>query len=192
LVIAQVSITLALKLIRKYFVGPERPLSDKNGTLVREDRWSREFMSQSSLTRVVESETAGAPAESAELLQRLGELRREPTMRTAREWFVRRFAPRSAKDVHEGLRGPWSAHFRLVTSYWDMAASLVLIGAIDGQMFHDADGEHLVVFAKLAPFLTEYRTQMGPVVNLSSLEQLVHRQPETVARLASIRASLGT
>jgi hypothetical protein len=149
-------------------------------------------MSQSSLTRAVEFETADVPAESAELLHRLVELRREPTMRAAREWFVRRFAPRSARDVHEGLRGPWSAHFRLVTSYWDMAASLVLSGAIDGEMFHQADREHLVVFAKLAPFLTEYRTQMGPVVNLSNLERLVHRQPDTVAQLASIRARLGT
>jgi hypothetical protein len=147
-------------------------------------------MSQSSLARAVQFETADGPANRAELLQRLGELRREPMMRTARAWFVRRFAPRSAKDVYEGLRGPWSAHFRLVTSYWDMAASLVLIGAIDGQMFHD--GEHLVVFAKLAPFLTEYRTQMGPVVNLSSLEQLVQRQPDTLAELAAIRARLGT
>jgi hypothetical protein len=126
-------------------------------------------MSQSSLTRAIENETADAPAESAELLHRLGELRREPTMKVAREWFVRRFAPRSAKDVHEGLRGPWSAHFRLVTSYWDMAASLVLIGAIDGQMFRDAEGE-----------------------NLCSLERLVHDQPDAVAQLASIRARLGT
>jgi hypothetical protein len=187
-----VSITLALKLIRKYFVEPERALSDNKGTFVREGSWSREFMSEFSLTRAIDTDTADPPAESAELLHRLGELRREPTMRTAREWFVRRFAPRSAKDVLEGLRGPWSAHFRLVTSYWDMAASLVLVGAIDGQMFHDADGEHLVVFAKLAPFLSEYRTQMGPVVNLASLEQLVHRQPDAVAQLATIRARLGT
>jgi hypothetical protein len=185
-----VSITLALKLISKYFVGPERRLSDNKGPFVREDTWSREFMSQPSLTRAVEFETVDAPTESAELLHRLGELRREPTMRTAREWFVRRFAPRSAKDVHEGLRGPWSAHFRLVTSYWDMAASLVLIGAIDAQMFRD--GEHLVVFAKLAPFLNEYRTQMGPVVNLASLEQLVHRHPDAAAQLASIRERLRT
>ena len=149
-------------------------------------------MSDSSLTRTVESETAGNQAGRAELLQRFGELRREPAMRTAREWFVRRFAPRSAKDVHEGLRGPWSAHFRLVTSYWDMAASLALIGAIDGQMFLDAQGEHLVVFAKLAPFLNEYRTQMGPVVDLASLEQLVQRQPDAEAQLASIRTRLGT
>jgi hypothetical protein len=149
-------------------------------------------MSQSSVTHAVDFETVDAPPESAELLHRLVELRREPTMRAAREWFVRRFAPRSARDVHEGLRGPWSAHFRLVTSYWDLAASLVLIGAIDGQIVHDAGGEHLVVFAKLAPFLTEYRTQMGPVVNLASLEQLVHRQPDAAAQVATIRARLGT
>ena len=49
----------------------------------------------------------------------------------------------------------------MVTSYWDMAASFVTNGAIDEQMFNDANGEQLVVFAKLEPFVAEYRTRMG-------------------------------
>jgi hypothetical protein len=36
-----------------------------------------------------------------------------------------------------------------------------LNGAIDEQMFTDANGEHLGVFAKLEPFIGEFRTKMG-------------------------------
>jgi len=36
-----------------------------------------------------------------------------------------------------------------------MAATLVLHGAIDEQMFADSNGEHIMVYARLRPFLTE-------------------------------------
>ena len=51
--------------------------------------------------------------------------------------------------------GPNSGHFRMVTSYWDMVASFVLNGAIDEQMFNDASGEQIGVFAKMEPFLPD-------------------------------------
>ena len=121
------------------------------------------------------------------LLLRLYELRREPAMRDARNWFVREFNPESAADVKRALRGPMSARFRMVSTYWDMAASLVLNGAVDEQMFNDANGEQVVVFAKIQPFLAEYRTSMGPVARLSSLEKLVMRTPDADQRLASVR-----
>ena len=78
-----------------------------------------------------------------DLLLRLYELRREPTMREARNWFAREFNPDTADEVVQAMMGPNSGHFRMVTSYWDMAASFVLNGAIDEQMFNDANGEQL-------------------------------------------------
>ena len=102
-----------------------------------------------------------SPYESATLLIRLYELRREPTMREARGWYARSFNPSTVDEVVQALSGPNSAHFRMVTSYWEMAASFVNHGAIDEAMFVDANGEHLVVFAKIEPFLTEYRARMG-------------------------------
>ncbi len=125
--------------------------------------------------------------ESATLLIRLYELRREPAMREARVWYVSKFNPNSVDDVIATLRGPDSAHFRMVTSYWDMAASFVLNGAIDEQMFADANGEHVIVFAKLEPFLAEYREKMGNPNYYGSLEQLVLKAPGSKERLASIR-----
>ena len=128
-----------------------------------------------------------SPYESATLLIRLYELRREPMMREARNWFARSFNPETADEVQAAVAGPNSAHFRMVTSYWDMAASFVLNGAIDEQMFNDANGEHHVVFAKIQPFMADFRTRMGNPAYLGSLEKLVMKSPGAAARLQALR-----
>jgi hypothetical protein len=131
--------------------------------------------------------TVSTPYESATLLIRLYELRRDPMMREARNWYARSFNPTSADEMLQALGGPNSAHFRMVTSYWDMASSFVLHGAIDEQMFIDSNGEHLVVFAKVEPFLDEYRSKTGNPVYLASLEKLVMKIPNAKERLAALR-----
>ena len=128
-----------------------------------------------------------SPYESATLLIRLYELRREPTMREARTWFARNFNPTTADEMMQAVAGPQSGYFRMVTSYWDMAASFVLHGAIDEAMFNDANGEQFVVFAKIEPFIADYRDRMGNPAYLASLEKLVMRTPNARDRLATLR-----
>ena len=89
-----------------------------------------------------------SPAESASLLLQLFELRRDPVMRTARDWFVRDFNPTSYDEVIAALGGEHNPHFRMVAGYWDMACSFVVHGAIDWQMFIDANPEAIPAFAK--------------------------------------------
>jgi hypothetical protein len=129
-----------------------------------------------------------SPYESATLLIRLYELRRDPTMREARNWYARSFNPETADEVFQALSGPNSAHFRMVTSYWDMAASFVVNGAIDEQMFNDANGEQHVVFAKVEPFVADYRQRMGNPSFLASLEKIVMKAPNAKERMQSLRA----
>ena len=125
--------------------------------------------------------------ESATLIIRLYELRREPTMREARSWYARSFNPTSIDEVMQAVSGPNSAHFRMVTSYWDMAASFVLNDAIDEKMFNDANGEQHVVWAKVEPFIGEYRAKLGNPGYLTSLERLVMKSPGARDRLAALR-----
>jgi hypothetical protein len=128
-----------------------------------------------------------SPYESADLLIKLYELRRDATMREARAWFAREFNPSSLDDMLAAATGPHSAHFRMVTSYWDMAASFVANGAIDEQMFNDANGEQLVAFAKVEPFLADYRARMGNPHYLAHLESVVLRRPGAKEALAALR-----
>ena len=129
-------------------------------------------------------------SESANLILKLYELRREEVMRAARSWFVMEFHPGSAEDVSAAALGERSAYYRMVTSYWDMAASLVVNGAIDEQMFNDANGEHVAVYSKIAPFITEVRELSGRPTYMQHLEKIVMNMPDAAARMTSIREML--
>jgi hypothetical protein len=128
--------------------------------------------------------------ESADLILKLYEMRREAVMREARNWFVREFNPETAQDVVSVARGPNSAYYRMVTSYWDMACSFVNNGAIDAQMFNDANGEHNAVFAKIAPFVEDIRTLSNNPNYMKHVEQLVMSQEGAAERLEHLRAML--
>jgi hypothetical protein len=125
--------------------------------------------------------------ESATLLIKLYELRRDDGLRRARDWFVTEFHPQSAREVFAMWMGTESARYRMVTSYWDMAASFVNHGAIDADMFHDADLEHVAVYAKLEPFLAELRELSRSPTYLAHLERLVLSAPDAAERVARMR-----
>ena len=126
-------------------------------------------------------------AESADLILKLYDLRREPTMRAARNWMLS-FFPAGAADIMQAMIAQeTSGHFRMVVTYWDMAASLVNHGAIDEEMFNDSQGEYLVVFSKIEPFLAELRETIGSPKMLANLETLVMRQPDAKEMLAGRR-----
>ena len=120
---------------------------------------------------------------------RLYELRSEQTMRKARDWFATGFHPESTQDIMNVLVGDHSADFRMVTSYWDMAAAFVVFGAINGDMFNAINTEHVVVYAKLQPFLGEIRAVPGipPYMYLKHLEQVVRLIPDLDDRIAVMR-----
>jgi hypothetical protein len=128
-----------------------------------------------------------AKQEDANLIMRLYELRREETMRQARDWFTTDFAPQSAQDLLAAIRGADNAKYRMVTTYWDMAAAFVNHGAIDEELFNDIHNEHIAVFAKIEPYLAEFRQLAGTPWYLTHLEQLVMRRPDAQERLATLR-----
>ncbi|HET8781334.1 MAG TPA: hypothetical protein VFM63_02865 [Pyrinomonadaceae bacterium] len=125
-------------------------------------------------------------AKDADLILKLYDLRREKTMRDARNWFFT-FDPKTPQDFVDVLTSDKSGLYRMVTSYWDMACSLVNNGAIDAQMFNDANGEHFFVYAKMEPFIPALREAMGAPNFLAHLEKVVKEVPDYEARLTAIR-----
>jgi hypothetical protein len=124
--------------------------------------------------------------EEAGLILRLYELRREETMRKARDWYFSQFHPESLSDYNDALFGPYSGYMRMVISYWDMAAALVNNGAIALEMFIDTNSEHIGVFSKVESFLPELRAQWGPNY-LAQLEKLIDAMPNGRERVAASR-----
>lgn len=135
--------------------------------------------------------------DDADLILKLYDLRREATMREARNWFFT-FNPTNIQDVTDVLLSEHSGHYRMVVSYWDMAAAMVNNGAIDEQLFNETNGEHMFVYAKLAPVIEEIRSMFGNPDFLQNLEKLVKRIPnvdekitaltERMKRFAALRA----
>ena len=124
--------------------------------------------------------------QDADLILKLYDLRREATMREARNWMFT-FNPTSVQDVIEVLLSEHSGHYRMVISYWDMAAAMVNNGAIDEQLFNDTNGEHLFVYSKIEPVLEEIRAMFGNPDFLRNLETLVKRIPDSEAKIISMR-----
>jgi len=130
------------------------------------------------------------PFESAQLNLKLFELRREPVLREAREWFLWEFNPESFGDVVAAVTGERNPSFRMVLGYWDMAASLVTTGAIDGDAFRAAHGEIFGAFSKIHPFLSEMRTTSGELEFCKHIEAVVMAAPDAEAILARRREGL--
>jgi hypothetical protein len=115
--------------------------------------------------------------EEAGLILKLYELRREETMRKARDWYFMEFNPESLADFNAAMFSEHSGHLRMVVSYWDMAASLVNNGAISFELFHDSNGEHIGVFARIEPILGEIRAAYSPRF-AANLEKLIDHTPD--------------
>ena len=123
----------------------------------------------------------------AELILKLYDLRREETMRQARNWCVMDFHPETQEDVMAAFMGPHSAYVRMVTSYWDMACSFVTNGALDEQMFNDANGEHIATYCKFAHIIDDIRAASMMPNFLKHLEKVVMNIPNIEERLPMMR-----
>ncbi len=113
------------------------------------------------------------PFESAQLNLKLFDLRREPLLREARDWFIRDFNPESFAELATLAGGKRNASFRMVLSYWNMAASLVTTGAVDGDAFRAAHGEIFATFSKIYPYLAELRVASGEPDFCKDMETVV-------------------
>jgi hypothetical protein len=123
------------------------------------------------------------PFESGLLNLQLFALRREPVLREARAWFLSEFNPDTLEELIAAVGGERNAAFRMVLGYWDMAASLVTTGAIDGSAFVAAHGEIFATFSKVHPFLAELRAASGEPGFCAHIEAVVLAIPDAEAIL---------
>ncbi len=121
-----------------------------------------------------------ATAADAQAVMQLYDLRREAEMRKARSWFLGEFWPSNVDDfmkIANSFPSQENSWLRQVGSYWDMAAALVLHGAINEDLFLEPgiSGEMFFVFAKIYPFLNELREKMNNPNAWKNIEQVATR-----------------
>ncbi len=128
--------------------------------------------------------TSLATTEEAQLILKLYELRTDPGLRAARAWVTQSFWPSSAADVFAifgAAQTQENNYIRQVSSYWDMALSFVLHGALSADLFVDCNAEPFFIYSKMLPFLPELRERMPTY--LTKTEALVERSPAAKARV---------
>jgi hypothetical protein len=118
-----------------------------------------------------------ATPHDAQVIMKLYDLRREAEMRKARNWFTVEFWPLSAADfvkVANAFPSQENAWMRQVGGYWDMAASMVLHGAVNQELFLQPgiSGEMFFIFAKIHPFLKEIREKMNNPDAFANIEKV--------------------
>lgn len=113
-----------------------------------------------------------ATFEQAKLHLKLYDLRREPRLRQAREWFSDHFHPQSLDEVMK-ICPPGStenAYMRQVLSYWEMVASMANRGLLDQDLFFENGGEEWAVFQQVKPVLAGWREMFASKKFLGNLE----------------------
>ena len=134
----------------------------------------------------------------AEIILKLYELRTEAEMRQARAWITGEFWPATAEEFFRVALNPAEPHnawFRQVTSYWEMAAALVLHGAVSAELFVDCNGEGFFLLAKFAPLLETIREKIPSFLAktsemVSRFSAATQRYETTVNGLEARRAAL--
>jgi hypothetical protein len=128
-----------------------------------------------------------ATPEDAEIILKLYGLRTEAVMRQARAWVTGEFWPATAEDffaVAENPDDPHNAWLRQVISYWEMAAAMVVHGAVSEELFVDCNGEGFFLLAKFAPILGEIRGRNPGFLRKTS--ELVSRFSAATARYEAV------
>jgi hypothetical protein len=123
----------------------------------------------------------------AEIVLKLYELRTETVMRQARAWMTGEFWPDTVDDffaVAGNPAHPHNAHFRQVVTYWEMAAAMVLHGAVSAELFVDSNAEGFFLLAKFAHILDGIR-ERNPTFFMKTSE-LINRFSAASARYEAV------
>jgi len=135
----------------------------------------------------------------AEIILKLYQLRTETVMRQARAWITGEFWPKTAEEfnaVYENPAEPHNPWLRQVVTYWEMAAAMVLHGAVSAELFVDTNGEGFFLLAKFAHILDAVR-ERNPTFMAKTSELInrfsaaAQRYEMTLKRVEATRAARG-
>ena len=134
----------------------------------------------------------------AELILKLYEMRRETVMREARKFVLIDFNPKTEADllaVQRGMGTQQNAWWRQAVTYWEMASTLCLHGALDTELYFDANMEVIGMYTK---FFELYKQATGAdfmpqtaklIAQTESAQKRVENRKKAIARAAELAAA---
>jgi len=134
-----------------------------------------------------------ATTADAEVVMQLYELRREETLRKARHFMVFEFQPKTLEElraVSRDVKANNNVYWRQALSYWEMAATFVLQGAVDPELFLASNGEGILLYAKFHHFHAETEKESGNPF-MRNTAALIAKYPAAAAMHESFLKSFG-
>lgn len=132
--------------------------------------------------------------EDAELLVRLYEIRRDPELRRARQWFLHEFKPGEWSEIKARYMSfqDEDRWFRMTISYWEMVAAMVNRGILHPDLFFDHTGEDVVSWERCKPWIAGARADIRPSY-LIQFERMVaaHQEYRKVVNAAVLAGPKG-
>ena len=115
--------------------------------------------------------------EQAQLHLQVYDLRREPRLRQARDWFQQSFKAETFDDAMR-LAAPGTesgVFFGMVIGYWEQACALLNYGLLHEDLFFETSGEFFGVWELLKPIVPEFRERFVDKNLLRNLEKAAQR-----------------
>jgi hypothetical protein len=102
----------------------------------------------------------------AELVLKIYDMRREAVMRESRDAINRDFWPKNEAEALAILQPehPLNRAWRQTTTYWEMVYGMAKHGVVHAEFLLESNGEGLLLFARVEPYLAAIRAQTSPRV----------------------------
>jgi hypothetical protein len=118
--------------------------------------------------------------EQAQLHLQVYDLRREPRLRQARDWFQQNY---HADTMEEAMRlwAPGTEYGKfvgMVIGYWEQACALLNYGLLNEDLFFETSGEFFGVWEQLKPVVPQFRQAFHEPHMLANLEKTAKRYEE--------------
>ncbi len=133
-----------------------------------------------------------ATAADASVVLELYKVRQEPKLREARQFMAMEFWPKDLEELRAVSRAMGSeknAYWRQAMSYWEMAATFVLRGAVDAELFLDSQGEGIFIYAKFHHWHAASEKESGNIF-MRNTAALIAQYPSAKALYDRTMASL--
>ena len=136
----------------------------------------------------------------AELILKLYDIRREPLMRKARAFVSFEMQAKTTDDLLNVQRAPGTqenAYWRQVVSFWEMASSFVLRGAVDPDLFLDSTGEGIFIYTKFhrlykeatgVEFMPKTAELIATFPAAEQIHQAIHKRLAAQAEVPAVKA----
>ena len=115
--------------------------------------------------------------EQAQLHLQVYDLRREPRLRQARDWFQQNYRAETMEEAMK-ISAPGTetgTHLGMVMGYWEQACALLNYGLLHEDLFFETNVEFFGVWEALKPVAGQFREAFKDPNMLSHLERAAKR-----------------